>query len=273
MVQKLLFSGRSRIGRKSKIKIFFDLSFNNSIYSFLASPSFVVNSKGYEEVFGNIAEDEKGKFVKVTMKELPGKLKINVNKENDNTRWFINGEFVSEGKKFEQSLYSGEYEIEIDNPYYQKKKIKTKVVRGEENKINESLEEINGFIELNSDPKDSEIIINGQKIGNTPTIFKNKGGIYKIEIKKKNYNTVIDDVSITNKNKVSKRNYIMDLVEASLKVIVEPSNGVLNINGVVYSSGDLLNLKSNKDYNISYSKSGFKTQFRKVRLENQMKQE
>ena len=49
----------------------------------------------------------------------------------------------------------------------------------------------------------------------------------------------------------------MDLVEASLKVIVEPSNGVLNINGVVYSSGDLLNLKSNKDYNISYSKSGF----------------
>ena len=47
-------------------------------------------------------------------------------------------EFVSEGKKFEQSLYSGEYEIEIDNPYYQKKKIKTKVVRGEENKINES---------------------------------------------------------------------------------------------------------------------------------------
>ena len=201
------------------------------------------------------------------MKELPGKLKINVNKENDNTRWFINGEFVSEGKKFEQSLYSGEYEIEIDNPYYQKKKIKTKVVRGEENKINESLEEINGFIELNSDPKDSEIIINGQKIGNTPTIFKNKGGIYKIEIKKKNYNTVIDDVSITNKNKVSKRNYIMDLVEASLKVIVEPSNGVLNINGVVYSSGDLLNLKSNKDYNISYSKSGFKTQFRKVRLE------
>ena len=59
----------------------------------------------------------------------------------------------------------------------------------------------------------------------------------------------------------------MDLVEASLKVIVEPSNGVLNINGVVYSSGDLLNLKSNKDYNISYSKSGFKTQFRKVRLE------
>ena len=54
---------------------------------------------------------------------------------------------------------------------------KQKVVRGEENKINESLEEINGFIELNSDPKDSEIIINGQKIGNTPTIFKNKGGI------------------------------------------------------------------------------------------------
>ena len=44
-----------------------------------------------------------------------------MNKENDNTRWFINGEFVSEGKKFEQSLYSGEYEIEIDNPYYQKK--------------------------------------------------------------------------------------------------------------------------------------------------------
>jgi formylglycine-generating enzyme required for sulfatase activity len=263
----VVFPEEAELDARVKSKFFFDLSLNNSIYSFLASPSFVVNSKGYEEVFGNIAEDEKGKFVKVTMKELPGKLKINVNKENDNTRWFINGEFVSEGKKFEQSLYSGEYEIEIDNPYYQKKKIKTKVVRGEENKINESLEEINGFIELNSDPKDSEIIINGQKIGNTPTIFKNKGGIYKIEIKKKNYNTVIDDVSITNKNKVSKRNYIMDLVEASLKVNVEPSNGVLNINGVVYSSGDLLNLKSNKDYNISYSKSGFKTQFRKVRLE------
>ena len=81
-----------------KSRFFFDLSLNNSIYSFLASPSFVVNSKGYEEVFGNIAEDEKGKFVKVTMKELPGKLKINVNKENDNTRWFINGEFVSEEK-------------------------------------------------------------------------------------------------------------------------------------------------------------------------------
>ena len=79
-----------------------------------------------------------------------------------------------------------------------------------------------------------------------------------IEVKKKNYEKINETIIITNQNKVNQRNYILGLIEAKLKVTTKPKGGNLNINGLVYQTDKFINLKSNKEYIVSYEKPGFK---------------
>ena len=57
--------------------------------------------------------------------------------------------------------------------------------------------------------------MNQKKIGQTPIIFKDQGGEYMIEIKKKNFEKINETIIITNQNKVNQRDYILELIEAN----------------------------------------------------------
>ena len=50
------------INAKVKSENFFDLSFNNFIYSFSSKPVFSVSSKGYKKIRETITHENKGKF-------------------------------------------------------------------------------------------------------------------------------------------------------------------------------------------------------------------
>ena len=46
-----------------------------------------------------------------------------------------------------------------------------------------------------------------------------------IEIKKKNFEKINETIIITNQNKVNQRDYILELIEAKLKVTAKPKGG------------------------------------------------
>ena len=66
----------------------------------------------------------------------------------------------------------------------------------------------------------------------TTTIDTDKGlgiilpppGDMEIEIRKENYKTINDKIVITNQNKVSQRDYILELIEAKIKISVKINN-------------------------------------------------
>ena len=265
----LLFSNGTKIiifpeeaSKNAKVKStnFFDLCFNNFIYSFSSKPKFSVTSKGYKSINERIPNENKGKFHKVLMSELPGILNVSVDNINKNTKWFLKDKFVFQGEKLEKKLFAGEYNLTVDNPLFEKKKLNVIIKKGESTNLNVKLESIKGFLKLESKPNNAKVFINNQKIGVTPTIFKGEGGEYNIEIKKENYETINDKIVITNQNKVNQRDYILELIEAKIKISVKPKEGNLSIDGISYQTDNFITLKSNKDYTLTYEKPGFKTQ-------------
>ena len=109
------------INAKVKSENFFDLSFNNFIYSFYSTPVFSLSSKGYKKITETIPLENKGKFHEVLMTELPGILNVNIKKKNENTQWFLDEKFIHQGEKLEINLPAGQYNLEVNNPFFEKK--------------------------------------------------------------------------------------------------------------------------------------------------------
>ena len=254
----IILPEEARINAKVKSENFLDLSFNNFIYSFYSNPVFSLSSKGYEKIIQTIPQENKGKFHEVLMTELPGILNVNIKKKNEDTQWFLDEKFIHQGEKLEISLPAGQYNLEVNNPFFEKKKTDVIIEKGEPNNLDLELNNINGFIKINSEPANASVYINKKKIGQTPIIFKDQGGKFMIEVLKENYEKINETLIITNENKVNQRNYILELIEAKLKVTTKPQGGNLNINGLVYQTDKFINLKSNKEYIVSYEKPGFK---------------
>ena len=262
----IILPEEANVNAKIKSKNFLDLSFNNFIYSFSSKPEFSVSSKGYKSINEVIPSENKGKFFEVLMSELPGILNVSINNKNENTQWFLNNKFIFRGEKLETSLPAGEYILTVNNPFFEKKNLNVTIKKGESKNLDISLDSIKGFIKLQSKPDKALVFVNNKQIGVTPTIFKDEGGEYNVEIKKENYETINDKIVITNQNKVNQRNYFLELIEAKIKISVKPKDGNLNINGVSYQTDKFINLKSNKDYTLSYEKPGFKTQIINFKL-------
>ena len=95
----IIFPEEASENAKIKSTNFFDLSFNNFIYSFSSKPRFTLSSKGYKSVNESIPNESKGNFHEVLMSELPGILYVNVNNKNENTQWFLNNKVLFQGEK------------------------------------------------------------------------------------------------------------------------------------------------------------------------------
>ena len=117
----IILPEEASINAKVKSENFFDLSFNNFIYSFSSKPVFSVSSKGYKKIRETITHENKGKFHEVLMTELPGILNVNINNKNENTQWFLDEKFIFQGEKLEISLPAGQYNLAVNNPFFEKK--------------------------------------------------------------------------------------------------------------------------------------------------------
>ena len=159
----IILPEEARMNAKVKSENFFDLSFNNFIYSFYSKPVFSVSSKGYKKITETIPLENKGKFHEVLMTELPGILNVNINNKNENTQWFLDEKFIHQGEKLEINLPAGQYNLAVNNPFFEKN---TNVIieKGETNKLDLELNNINGFIKIDSEPANASVFINKKKL-------------------------------------------------------------------------------------------------------------
>ena len=153
---------------KVKSENFLDLSFNNFIYSFNSKPVFSVSSKGYKKIRETITHENKGKFHEVLMTELPGILNVNINNKNENTQWFLNEKFIFQGEKLEISLPAGQYNLAVNNPFFEKKNTNVTIEKGEPNNLDLELNNIKGFIKIDSEPANASVFINKKKLDKPP---------------------------------------------------------------------------------------------------------
>ena len=167
----IILPEEASINAKVKSENFFDLSFNNFIYSFSSKPVFSVSSKGYKKIRETITHENKGKFHEVLMIELPGILNVNINNKNENTQWFLDEKFIFQGEKLEISLPAGQYNLAVNNPFFEKKNINVTIEKGEPNNLDLELNNIKGFIKIDSEPANASVFINKKKNWTNPNNF------------------------------------------------------------------------------------------------------
>ena len=160
----IILPEEARINAKVKSENFLDLSFNNFIYSFYSNPVFSLSSKGYEQIIQTIPQENKGKFHEVLMTELPGILNVNIRKKKENTQWFLDQKFIHEGEKLETSLPAGQYNLEVNNPFFEKKNASVIIEKGETNNLDLELNNINGFIKIDSEPANASVFKKKKKL-------------------------------------------------------------------------------------------------------------
>ncbi len=233
-------------------------SIGHTIYSLRGDPAIKVSATGFKALQKTLLPSETGGTLSVQLSELPGQLHLNTSPNSDNTRWFINGQMVMIAKALDKELFSGSYSIDIDSPYYLKKLIPIVIERGKVLDHSITLEPVSGQLSISTIPGNANIRINGEQLGKSPLSFARPGGAYHLEVTLGNYQTISEDIEITNAEHVIERNYRLAPRKAYINISLSPAGGVLLLNGKkVDSSVEKLAVQARVNNTLTYLKDGY----------------
>lgn len=183
----------------------------------------------------------------------PDKKYVNV---AENTQWFLNGQLIHVGADLAHQVVPGKYQLESRHPYYESATVNVDLARAQTQTLSLGLGLIEGAIEIDSLPSGISVSIDGQAIGNTPLRFTGSGGEYQVELTDPRYQTVTEDIEISQRYLHPSRQYQLAAKQGILDISVQPTGGILLIDNIEYTPG-LHRFDTNKAHLVSYKKAGF----------------
>jgi len=245
----------------------FGAAIGHRAYSLRDTPVIEVSAKGFRTLQKTLSASETGGTVAVELSEVPGQLRMRTKPHADNTRWFIDGKVTVVADELEKELFSGNHNIEINSPYYRKKRIDIVMVPGRALNRTVDLQKITGRLLINTVPAGAIVTINGKPVGASPVSVVKTGGKYRLEVTHQDYQTISEDVEITNADKILERDYRLAPRRAFLDVRLSPAGGLLLLNGkkVSLSAGELA-INGHVKNSLSYHKGGYFSQQRTISI-------
>ncbi len=239
----------------------------NTAYSLRSQPSIEVSAAGFKPLRKTLLASETGGTISVTLAELPGHLNVKTNPASDKTRWYIDGKMTVIAKELQQALFSGEHRIEIDSPYYRKNRFSVLMQRDKTLNRSVDLAAISGQLAIRTTPAGASVQINGEPIGLSPVSRNREGGMYRISITHDDYQTISEDVEITNSEPLIERNYRLALKQAYVRISLSPTGGVLLLNGnKVALPVEKLAVPARAKNTLTYLKNGYFSQSRRISI-------
>ncbi len=233
-------------------------SIGETVYSLMGYPLVMVSAPGFQDATEQIDSLSLGRVFPVILKELPGRLIIeltHVESDPTMTSWLVNGSYVGRSPTLDIERKAGLYEVTIDHQFYQQKKLNVELQRGEETRLETSLIPVDGLLKIQSYPTESSIYINGKEVGKTPLNWVGGGGRYSIRVSSENYSDTVDDVEITRSESTVVRNYKLALKQGTVVFDLRPKGGRLLVDGVI--AEPRLDLDAGVQHTISYAKAGY----------------
>ncbi len=248
------------------------ITVDNVIYGFAGSLSITVRAKGFHELNRQIHAEERGNSLVVTLREIPGKLIASTSPVLTNTRWVLDGEFLTIGETLERELEPGKYALKINNPFFEIKDYDFEIERAEEHEVSFDLSPVDGQLKVSSNPKNARISVNGRSNGQTPVSIDLDGGEHKIVVEKEGYVAVEELIILTNEKAFAQRSYRLKRVSSTLTFSVNPAKGQLLLNGRKIDPAGSYEVSSNVKHTLTYVHEGFQPITRQVTLkENESK--
>lgn len=174
------------------------------------------------------------------------------------SQWYMNGTLVHVGDAFSHKTPPGKYQLDVTNRYYESFSQSLGVARAEEVEVTAIMTSVSGTIALNSVPQGIEVNIDGVSRGKTPLKVPALGGEYRVTLSSADFKSLEDMVAVQTTFLDPTRNYQLAPKPAVLNITANPSNGLLLINNIEYSLGEI-ELAANRTHKIEYKKAGHST--------------
>lgn len=227
------------------------------VYALAGEPVIRVSAPGFASATRKIAADEKGGTVRVTLAELPGRLRVSTNPPGPKTRWHIDGRPVAIAETLDHVLEPGRYELTIDNPFFRPAERLVEVQRGEEIRLSVDLDPVAGRLAVASVPEGANVAIDGTHAGQTPLDLALAGGTYALRIGADGFLDIEDSIEITNTDPELSRTYRLAPVPATLRFELSPPGGALLVNGTKIDPSLPHMVPANVDARIAYFLDGY----------------
>lgn len=242
------------------------LLFKDTLFSIFNEPEIKISASGFKTGIVNISRQDFGKVKEIKLEPLPPKVDLNTGLNDGLTQWKVATELIFIGDRLSKEMDVGNHQITLSHPYYSEKVMDLNLSPGEiyENKI--ELSPIYGRLSINTIPDNAEFFINGNRIGTTTIEHELKGGEYKLEIKKENYETIFEDVKITRNDPNISRDYKLEVKKATVNLELTPQGGDLYLNNVSIPIKEQIKVKALVDNEIRYAKQGYHSKKIKINL-------
>jgi len=239
--------------------------FNDTLYSLSNNPVLDVVAEGYKPTREILRDNNFGKVMTITLKPLPAIVEISTNiisisnlaNTSNDTSWLINGAVFAVDDIFQYELEAGEYELTIDNLYFNVLTLPLSLERGETYTKKINLDVVNGEIMIKSNPSGAKVLINSIESGETPIILPILGGEHGVTLQHENYETINEIVKISRSNPKFTRNYRMQLKKSLVQISLMPNDGKLTLDGIAIKNTSKLSVEASVKHQLSYSKDGY----------------
>lgn len=239
--------------------------YNNKLYALSSETEITISADKYSSVHLTLNEKNPSN-IEFKLNPLPGKLIITSEPFDKNTTWFLNNEPVSTGSELSLELKEGRYQIKLNSPYFEPITKSIEIGKGEQISRHWHLQPIEGIMNIDTHPQNAKIYLNGKLEGNSPFKVNKKGGRYAVKVEKQGYQAIVDIINITNKSKITSRDYQLLLKNATLKLLLQPADGKLLIDGKEIEPGSEINLSAHHEHQILYEKAGYGSYSRVINL-------
>ena len=156
---------------------------------------YIVMASGYATKKGNVTLDEGTARLDVKLESV--KASLTVNCATSGAEVYINGEH--KGKTpLKEILPANNYEIEVRLAGYRSNKQSISLSESESRTIDvPALQAITGNLDVNYDPIDAEVWLDGKQLGTSPAIFRNVlVGRHEVELRASGYTTKKEQIEI-----------------------------------------------------------------------------
>lgn len=205
----------------------------------------------------------------VVLQAAPVQVVITTTPSLPQTRWHVNGAFVATAAQFSGEMQPPPEVVSItaDHEFYQMQTIQVELQVGTDFARNLELTPVDGSIRVQSAPVGASVEFDGEIRGITPlTLGAVAGGVHRLRVALPGYETIEEEIAVTNKLPDVARDYRLKLQRATAHVSVSPAGGVLSVNGVPVSATAPLSLSAGESHLVRYEKAGYLPQSREVRV-------
>ena len=229
----------------------------STVYALTNDPVISVSADGFRILQRTIHANETGSTIQVRLEELPGRIVVTTNAAHPKTQWIINSRNRAISAELEIQLDAGDFILEVDSPFFQRKRLDITINRGQEKRLNVTLEPVLGMLNITSQPAGATVRLNDQDIGATPLRIQRNGGRYSIEVARPGYQAISESIAITNNQSIIDRNYKLKRKMAFLNFDLKPARGDLLLNGKKIEPQGPYPVKSQIANILTYSKRGY----------------